>query len=783
MGNKQSNSKNENIAVIGRITGGLGNQLFVIAATYAYSKKYNKRFFLTKNTESKNVEYWNNILSNIKSENILIFDRQIKKTNLYEYNDVNFKEMPNINKHSVLKGYFQSEKYFKEYKDDILKLLSLPKVYEDFAKSSIGKFGTEIIVAIHIRRGDYLKYPDVYHMLSKNYYTDAKKILEEKLGFKPNYLYFTNDKKWVRENFTLENKDCIVNCDKDYKEFAIMQQCHHFIIANSTFSWWAAYLSKNLDKIVIAPSNWYNIITFKNWDDIYPEGWLVVKDYCEGRFKGSGNANTLNLDTESWRDDIIVDSSMKFKRHLNEDKGVLFINENINLIYEDKPIYILGKKFTENGINLETFIQNQKSYIESKINMNNQDKKYDTYVINLKSREDRKNIFLNNVKNYDVNVNFFEAVEHKKGFLGCSLSHLYLIQYAKNKNLPYIIVMEDDSKILVNNEKFIEYMEILTSNLDKWEIFNGSPTFGHKYNTNEITFNKSFDDKLIYTLWGQSTSFMIYNRNVYDKLLNYDFSKEIDLYISEKFIQIMTRHEPFSTQICSYSDIENKTSPKTYEEYFAKIYKLMDKINLKNANVDNIENKIFMGILSCSKYKKRRENQDLKNIPFKYKYFIGNPELENPVVENDIVYLPCKDDYESLTLKVYHMIKWIKENNPDTEYIFKTDDDIRFDFNKLLYYSRLVYINGYDYAGEFVKCKKHFSDYHFKEGGKNKVFVPDTKYCTGAGYFISKKSINILMEKLLKEYNIFEDQSVGYCLNKEKIYPIGIKIKNNTCYY
>ena len=109
----------------------------------------------------------------------------------------------------------------------------------------------------------------------------------------------------------------------------------------------------------------------------------------------------------------------------------------------------------------------------------------------------------------------------------------------------------------------LNILESLTSNLDKWDIFNGNPTYGfplYVYNKpNMLTFLKSdFCQELIHSTWGQTTNFIIYNKSCYDIILNYDFVEPFDVFISQKCKQIIPKSY-LSTQIPSYSDIENKT--------------------------------------------------------------------------------------------------------------------------------------------------------------------------------------------------------------------------------
>jgi hypothetical protein len=114
--------------------------------------------------------------------------------------------------------------------------------------------------------------------LDIDYYTKAKEYIESKVspGFK--YLYFSDDIEWVKSSMKIRDEDIIIDeTMEDYMEFAVMQQCNHFIIANSSFSWWTAWLSKvDNKKLVIAPSNWFTEKFNYSWRDIYPEGWQVI---------------------------------------------------------------------------------------------------------------------------------------------------------------------------------------------------------------------------------------------------------------------------------------------------------------------------------------------------------------------------------------------------------------------------------------------------------------------------------------------------------------------------
>lgn len=200
-----------------------------------------------------------------------------------------------------------------------------------------------------------------------------------------------------------------------------------------------------------------------------------------------------------------------------------------------------------------------------------------------------------------------------------------------------------------------------------------------------------------------------------------------------------------------------------------------------------IYNLCFMGILSCNKYSDRRDKQELSDSPFEYKYFVGKNNDVNYLENENVILLDCDDNYESLPIKVKKMLEWILKNRPEVEYIFKTDDDIVFDFNKLKEQFINIKKEKKDYCGHVVNLSKSQSYYHLNkcedESLNKPIDMMSTTYCSGGGYFLSKKSTEIVINQIDKYKNIFEDYSVGRTLNENNIYPHEINLYNNSCFW
>lgn len=176
-------------------------------------------------------------------------------------------------------GYWQTENYFIHNRQKILEIFRFDeKKLSTHSKELSEKICNQSSVSIHIRRGDYLAehnkrlYGDI---CTKDYYTKAIKMIQEKVQ-DANFYVFSDDVEWVKNNILIPNCTYVDwNKRKDsWQDMFLMSKCKHNIIANSTFSWWGAWLNENPDKIVICPSRFINI---NQKSDIIPYGWNRIE--------------------------------------------------------------------------------------------------------------------------------------------------------------------------------------------------------------------------------------------------------------------------------------------------------------------------------------------------------------------------------------------------------------------------------------------------------------------------------------------------------------------------
>lgn len=248
-----------------KLQGGLGNQLFQIAATHALALRnndvsgFNLNDCHTPLQGSPSNKYKNNILKDVNHINSYNF------RNIYFEPTFSYQEIP-YSKDLILQGYFQSEKYFSDYKDEILKLFT-SNLNKNSIKSFIGETEKQI-TSVHIRRGDYLKNEKFHKICSIDYYHSSIDLIGDGI-----FIFFSDDINWVKKNFKGENF-LFSPFTEEIDDLILMSECNNNIIANSSFSWWGAYLNQNKNKKVIAPKEWFGINGPKDTQDIIPKNWI-----------------------------------------------------------------------------------------------------------------------------------------------------------------------------------------------------------------------------------------------------------------------------------------------------------------------------------------------------------------------------------------------------------------------------------------------------------------------------------------------------------------------------
>lgn len=281
----KSPSKN-NKAVIAKITGGLGNQLFIYATAKrlsvfngvplrldtdsAYVKDgYNRAYSL--NHFRINAEYATaqdiykldlgsrrNLRYQINKIIPFRYKCFIKESKLFDPRLLNLRIVGKV----YLDGYWQDENYFKDIETTIRKDFEVISSHDPINVELEEKISKTNAVCLHARR---LKYE---HLLSAEYYDLAVEYIAKRVS-NPHFYCFSDDTGWIKNNVTINYPATYISHNKeprDYEDLWLMTRCKHYIIANSTFSWWGAWLNPDPSKVVVAPRNWgYRAAVPKNW--------------------------------------------------------------------------------------------------------------------------------------------------------------------------------------------------------------------------------------------------------------------------------------------------------------------------------------------------------------------------------------------------------------------------------------------------------------------------------------------------------------------------------------
>lgn len=187
-----------------------------------------------------------------------------------------------IRDQSYLVGYWQSESYFKDISAVIRREFEIKAPPSIPNQNMLSQINASNAVSIHIRRGDYADMGEVnkiHGTCSIKYYENAIKIIESKVKT-PYFYVFSDDIQWAMKQLNLGHPTIFADMNNDqfaFEDIRLMQHCKHHIIANSTFSWWGAWLNPNPDKIVVAPKVWFAdpVLNLQS-SSIIPETWIRI---------------------------------------------------------------------------------------------------------------------------------------------------------------------------------------------------------------------------------------------------------------------------------------------------------------------------------------------------------------------------------------------------------------------------------------------------------------------------------------------------------------------------
>lgn len=288
--------------IMQNIIGGLGNQMFQYAFIYAQSRIRNTSFkldissFKTYPLRKYTLNRYNikNITASFKEIDQLKFkhegtlERLTRKlqhkprplaSSYYKESSMEFD--PNVfnqNGDIYFDGYWQSERYFHNYRNELLDQFTLKSSIQEKTKKYLEIIFSCSSISLHIRRGDYITNKttnSIHGACDISYYRKAMSRVMMDIK-QPNFFIFSDDLTWAKDNLSINEPATFIELDNEFSdcdEIFLMSQCKHNIIANSSFSWWGAWLNQNPEKTVIAPQHWFRDNTLQT-NNMIPVTWI-----------------------------------------------------------------------------------------------------------------------------------------------------------------------------------------------------------------------------------------------------------------------------------------------------------------------------------------------------------------------------------------------------------------------------------------------------------------------------------------------------------------------------
>lgn len=254
--------------------GRLGNQMFQYALLLGIEHKLGHRIVLSESIDSES------IYGRFELQRTF----NLTRAHFYNKRDISYKEtykeerfhydarfFKKVHDYMNFEGYFQSEKYFAHCKNVVQQEFTFHHHIQEEAKKFLEPVMHKTKVSLHVRRGDYVHQPNYHPLCGIDYYKEAINNFSDDEQF----VIISDDIEWCKENLPVKN--AIYTNFEPGTDMCIMSMCDHNIIANSTFSWWGAWLNLNVNKKVIAPKIWFGPY-YQHYDtkDLYCEGWSII---------------------------------------------------------------------------------------------------------------------------------------------------------------------------------------------------------------------------------------------------------------------------------------------------------------------------------------------------------------------------------------------------------------------------------------------------------------------------------------------------------------------------
>lgn len=282
-----------------RLSGGLGNQMFQYAAGLALARRHNTStlldarsferdglrqfalscFGLRPTTDTAVVKNWPPNRRGLFNFSWWKLRYGAGVEYFRERGRISQEQITHVGPSAYLHGYWQNECYFADHAPDVRRSLQFVSDPDPANRKWLDQIRERDAISVHVRRSDYttdVVNQSLYATCDLSYYAKAASFLAERTSSSAYFVVFSDDPKWCTENLSLPGETTYVSHnsgDTFFEDLRLMSACRHHIIANSTFSWWGAWLGENPDRTVVAPSNWYRD-PGRDLDNPIPPNWI-----------------------------------------------------------------------------------------------------------------------------------------------------------------------------------------------------------------------------------------------------------------------------------------------------------------------------------------------------------------------------------------------------------------------------------------------------------------------------------------------------------------------------